>query len=215
MFTLLDVPVAGAYHLVMTLAGAIPPALTIVLFTVAVRLLLHPLTRAAVRGEQARAALAPDVRKLQRRYGKDRERLAREISALYRKSGTSMFAGCLPMLLQIPFFLVMFRLFSAETIGGAHNALLDHTLFGSPLGLRWLSAPGDPVFLGLFAALAVAAWCSARLIRRTGAEVPSPLRLLPYGSVLGATVIPLAAGVYLLATTAFATAERAYLRRGV
>ncbi|HEV2779419.1 MAG TPA: membrane protein insertase YidC [Actinophytocola sp.] len=216
MFTLLDVPVAGAHHLVLALAGVLDPAIVIVLITIAVRLALHPLARAAARGERARTALAPQVRELQRKYGKDRERFARELAALHRSAGTSMFAGCLPMLAQLPFFVVLFRLFSAPTIAGAPNALLDRALLGTPLGAHWPAMPADPVFLGLFAALAAVAWCSARIIRRTaGDRVPLAglLRLLPYGSLIGAALIPLAAGLYLLTTTAWGTAERAYLRR--
>jgi YidC/Oxa1 family membrane protein insertase len=103
-------------------------------------------------------------------------------------------------------------LFSATTIGGAPNELLQRTLLGSPLGTHWLAAPGNPLFFVLFAGLAVVAWCSARMISRN-AEVPGLMRMMPYGSIIGAAVIPLAAGVYLLTTTAWATAERAYLRR--
>jgi YidC/Oxa1 family membrane protein insertase len=213
LFAIVDVPVAGAYQLVLALSGVIPPALTIVLFTIAVRLLLHPLARAAVRGEKARAELAPQLKKLQAKYGNNRERLGQEIAKLQRESGTSLFAGCLPMLLQIPFFIVMFRLFSTGTVAGHPNELLARELFGAPLGLHWSAAPADPVFLVLFAALAVVAWCSARLMRQTAAEAPALLRLLPYGSIVAATVLPLAAGVYLVTTTAWATAERAYLRR--
>jgi YidC/Oxa1 family membrane protein insertase len=213
MFGIIDVPVAGAYHLVMALSGLITPALTIVLFTVAVRLLLHPLARAAIRGERARAVLAPKIRELQQKYGKNRERLAREVAKLQQSAGTSMFAGCLPMLIQIPFFIVMFRLFSATTVSGEPNALLSQTLLGTQLGAH---ASATPVFLALFALLTVVAWFSARLARRSITDdTPGAglLRLLPYGSLLGAAVIPLAAGVYLLATTAWATAERAYLRK--
>jgi YidC/Oxa1 family membrane protein insertase len=213
LFTLLDVPVAGAYHLVMLLAGVLDPALIIVLFTVAVRLLLHPLARSAARGERARAALAPKVQELQRKYGKNRERLQRELAALYRDSGTSMFAGCLPLLAQIPFFMVTYRLFSAGTVAGGPNELLASSLLGTPLGTHFAAAAHSPVFFVLFAGLAVVAWCSVRLMKRTATEAPAVLRLLPYGSLIGAAVIPLAAGVYLLTTTAWATAERAYLRR--
>ncbi len=213
MFGIFDVPVAGAYHLVMALSGLITPALTIVLFTIAVRLLLHPLARAAVRGEKARAVLAPKIRELQKKHGKNRERLAQEVAKLQRSAGTSMFAGCLPMLIQIPFFIVMFRLFSTSTVSGHANDLLSHTLFGTQLGAH---AGASPVFLGLFALLAIVAWFSARLMRRSMTEdTPGAgvMRLLPYFSILGAAVIPLAAGVYLLTTTAWATAERAYLRK--
>jgi YidC/Oxa1 family membrane protein insertase len=213
LFAIFDLPVSGAYHLVLGIAGVLNPALAIALFTIGVRLLLHPLARAAARGERERAALAPKVRALQDKHGKNRERLARELTALHRAEGTSMFAGCLPMLVQLPFFIVMYRLFSVAVVAGQPNALLARTLFGTPLGAR---AALSPVFFVLVAALAVVAWCSVRLMRRTAApEVPGAklMRLLPYGSVLAATFIPLAAGIYLLATTAWATAERAYLRR--
>jgi len=206
LFGVFDVPVAGAYHVVLGIAGAMNPALAIVLFTIMVRLALHPLARAAARGERRRAELAPKIRALQEKYGKNRERLARELAALQREEGASMFAGCLPMLVQLPFFFVMYRLFSATTVAGEPNGLLARTIFGSPLGMH---AAVTPVFAVLVVALAVVAWWSTRL---TKAEVPALVRVLPYGSVLAALVIPLAAGIYLLATTAWATAERAYLR---
>lgn len=210
MFAVFDVPVAGAYHVVLLVAGVLHPALAIVLFTIAVRLLLHPLARAAARGERERAALAPKIRALQDKYGSNRERLGRELAALHQKEGAALFAGCLPMLVQIPFFIVMYRLFSTGTVAGGANDLLARTLFGTQLAAH---ASLTPVFLVLIAALAGVAWCSTRLTR----DVPGPavLRLLPYGSVLAALVIPLASGIYLLTTTAWATAERAYLRRVV
>jgi YidC/Oxa1 family membrane protein insertase len=213
MFGIFDAPVDGAYHLAMALSGLITPALTIVVSTVVVRLMLHPLARAAVRGERTRAALAPRISELRTRYGKNRERLAEEITELQRSTGTSMFAGCLPLLVQIPFFIVMFRLFNTTTVAGHPNALLTETLFGTPLGAHVSAAP---VFLALFAMLAVVAWFSARLARRTispGTPGARLVPLLPYGSLLGAAVLPLAAGLYLLTTTAWATAERAYLRK--
>jgi len=213
MFGIFDVPVAGAYHLVMALSGLITPVLTIVGVTIAVRLMLHPLARAAVRGEKSRAVLAPKIRELRKKYGKNRERLAQEIAKLQQSAGTSMFAGCLPLLIQIPFFIVMFRLFSTTTVSGHPNGLLSQTLFGTQLGAH---ASATPVFLALFALLAVVAWFSARLARRSlTPDTPGAglIRFFPYFSILGATVIPLAAGLYLVTTTAWATAERAYLRK--
>jgi YidC/Oxa1 family membrane protein insertase len=180
-----------------------------------VRLLLHPLARAAVRGEKARAALAPDVQKLRKRYARDPQRLQRETLELYRRSGTSMFAGCLPMLAQMPFFTVLFRLSTADTVNGAPNDLLGHTLFGAPLGGHfWTSF--SPVFFGLFAAMAVVAWFSARLQSRLATtQAPAFLKFLPYGTVAAATVVPLAAGLYLFTSTAWTVAERTLLHRSI
>jgi YidC/Oxa1 family membrane protein insertase len=209
MFGFLDVPAAGAYHLVSWIAGATGVALAIALFTVGVRLMLHPLARMAVRGEKARAALVPQAGKLREKHKRDPEKLRKELVALYQGSGTSMFAGVLPMLLQIPFFMVMYRLFSSSTINSVPNDLLHTTLFGSPLGGHFFDT-GSVAFIALFAALAVVGYFSARAMPP---ESPRLLRLLPFGTSLAAAVLPLAAGIYLFTTTTWTVVERAYLRR--
>jgi YidC/Oxa1 family membrane protein insertase len=223
MYGFLDVPVAGAYHLIHWLlaatafTGPLSTALAIVLFTLSVRLLLHPFARSAARGERARAALMPEIKALQAKHGRDRERLAAEMTQLQQESGTSMFVGCLPMLAQLPFFMVMYRLFTTATVGGEPNSLLGATLLGTPLGAHGLA--GSPLVFVIAAGLAVVAWFSVRWQHRhrdATAEVPGAklLRLLPYGTVLATLVVPQAAGIYLLTTTAWSAAERALLRRG-
>jgi YidC/Oxa1 family membrane protein insertase len=224
MFGFLDVPVSGAYHVIHWLiaatafSGPFATALAIVLFTASVRLLLLPLAKSAARGERARAGLMPEIRKLQTKHAGNRERLAAEMTKLQQESGTSMFVGCLPMLAQIPFFTVMYRLFSTSTIGGAPNSLLGATLFGTPLGAHGLA--GAPLVYGIAAGLAVVGWFSMRWQDRhrdpAAPEVPAAklLRLLPFGTVLATLVVPQAAGLYLLTTTAWTATERALLRRG-
>jgi YidC/Oxa1 family membrane protein insertase len=209
MFAFLDVPTEGAYHLVSWLAGATGAAVAIVLFTACVRLLLHPLARSAVRGEKARAVLAPQAARLREKHKRDPEGMQRELVALYQQSGTSIFAGCLPTLLQLPFFMVMYHLFTSATIGGDPNGLLGETLFGAPLGSHFPGS-GSIVFVGLFAVLAVVGFLAGRTMPP---ESPRLLRLLPFGTVLAAGVLPLAAGLYLVTTTTWTFLERRYLRR--
>jgi YidC/Oxa1 family membrane protein insertase len=104
------------------------PALAIVLFTIVVRLALHPFYRAAVRGEKAKAKLAPEIQKLQKKYGKDMMRLSEESQKVYKRNGVSMFAGMLPMLATVPFFMVIYQVVTTP------NPLLEGTLFGISLG---------------------------------------------------------------------------------
>ncbi|PSL56782.1 YidC/Oxa1 family membrane protein insertase [Saccharothrix carnea] len=199
------------------LAAFATPALAIVAFTAAVRLLMHPLSRAAVRGEKARAALAPEVRKLTDKYGKDRVELQEKTLELYRSNGTSMLAGCLPALVQAPFFMVMYRLVTTP------NPLLDGTLLGVPLGTSWFGVwTHTPVFLALFAVLTAVAFATSRWQAAIAAKTGGPqppfarlLRLLPFGTVLIAAVLPLAAGIYLVTTTTWTLLERAFLYRVV
>ncbi len=257
MSVLFGLPVNFAYHLVCWFAAILAPlfgglaaAAAIVAFTMLVRLALLPLSYYAVRGERARSRLLPQVQDLQRRHAKDPERLRRELGALQRAEGTTMFTGCLPLLLQLPFFSVMYRLFLSHSVAGSPNALLSHRLLAAPLGSWWLGGAGPVsaqglVFTVLFALLAVLGAAALRAARRaraaatataTAAAAPKAAtvgpaaqaappagpadravsllsRVVPFGSLVMAAIVPLAAGLYLLTTAAWTLAERAALNR--
>ena len=187
MSGLLGVPEGAAYHLVLILtrlltpvAGGLAAAVAIVAFTVAVRLLIAPLSFRALRGQAALTRIAPQVQALRQRYRKQPERLQRELGALYKHEGASPFGGFLPLLAQWPFLSVMYLLFRSATVHGAANQLLSDGLLGVPLGARWLSGAGllgvhGAVFLTVLALLAALCWLSSRLARRTApAGLPAP-----------------------------------------
>ncbi|MFI1205945.1 YidC/Oxa1 family membrane protein insertase [Streptomyces sp. NPDC020883] len=231
VFDILGAALARGAQLIEPLFGAAATAAAIVLFTLGVRAALHPLARAAARGEKARAALAPQIAALQRKHGGDRERLQQAMSDLYAKSGSSPLAGCLPSLLQIPVFFVMYHLFS--TGGGT---LLNHTLLGAPLGGTWRRAladggptgPQSLVYLALFALIAAVATWNYRRARAAAAAAPTPaasttapglgalgklMPLLSFGTLITVAVVPLAAGLYLVTSTTWTACERALLHR--
>ena len=245
MLALLGVPVNAAYHLVFAFTSILTPVLgglaavaAIVVFTAAIRLLVTPLSFRALRGQAAQARLAPQVRKLQQRYGRQPERLQRELTALYRREGTSVFAGFGPLLAQLPVFSVLYLLFRSPNVAGGPNRLLSRDLFGVPLGNHWLTgfsalSGQDAVFLGVFAILAVICWLSVRMARRMSAAVTSPAaggaggarsgssgvpaasgalgllgKVLPYVTVVIAAFAPLAAAVYLVVSIGWSVAER-------
>jgi YidC/Oxa1 family membrane protein insertase len=239
MLGILNAPMGVAYHLLFALAhiltplpGGLAAAAAIVIFTIAVRLLLSPLSFTALRGQAGIAALQPRVAELRARYARQPDRLQREVAALYQAQGGTLLAGCLPLLVQLPFFSVLYRVFLSKTVAGRPNALLARRLLGAPLGSHWLTGAGllsahGLVFLGLFALLALACFAVARISRsasRTarpgpgaaepGAGLAGQLgRVLPYVTVVVAAFVPLAAGLYLLTTTAWTAAERAVWRR--
>jgi YidC/Oxa1 family membrane protein insertase len=215
---LFDSAVTGAYTIVSTAAGWLAPvggaATAIVLCTILIRLLLLPLTVAAVRGERARARLAPRVAELRRRHAERPQRLSTELAALYRAERVSPFAGYLPMLVQAPFFVVIYRLFVSPRLGGHANVLLAHGLSG-----RLFTGGPLSTFLPLLIALAGLAWWNVRRGRRSAARTGGPappriLMLLPFGTLVSACVLPLAAVCYLVTTTAWTAVENAVLRRG-
>jgi YidC/Oxa1 family membrane protein insertase len=228
MTSFLGVPVDAAYHLVCALTGLLAPVLGglaaaagIISFTMAVRVLIAPLSFRALRAQAAQARLAPQLLALRQRYGKQPERFQRELTALYQREGTSLLAGIWPILAQWPFLSVMYLLFRSPRLAGGANQLLTHSLLGVPLGAHWLSGAAlgahGAVFLGVLAVLAGLCWLSARIARRmapapAAARTPGAQRListvLPYATVVFAAFLPLAAGLYLVTTVAWSTGER-------
>jgi YidC/Oxa1 family membrane protein insertase len=235
MLGFLSAPIGVAYHVVVSLAqlltplaGSLATAAAIVAFTVAVRLLLSPLSYHAFRGQAGLSALQPRVAELRKRYASQPERLQRELAALYQAEGGTMLAGCLPLLLQVPFFSIMYRLFLSKTVNGRGNWLLTRDLLTTPLGSHWLTGAGPAsaqglLFLVLFALLAGVGFLTTRATRAAGPAVaaaapgqPAGLgllsRVVPYTTVVIAAFVPLAAGIYLLTTTSWTAAERAFFR---
>ncbi|MGX1542867.1 YidC/Oxa1 family membrane protein insertase [Streptomyces adustus] len=234
-------------HLVEQLADLLDPlfhasaaAAAIVLFTALVRLLVHPLSRAAARGGRARAALQPRIAELRRRHAKNPEKLQQAVLELHAEEKVSPLSGCLPSLLQLPAFFLLYHLFSNRTIGGAPNDLLTHRLFAAPLGGRWADALADGgmfgaagfVYLGLFAVVAAVATFNYRRTKRTsavaagagdgggtGEQLPglgAVGRVMPFMSFLTlftVAVMPLAAALYVVTSAAWSAVERAALYR--
>lgn len=168
--------VTGLSVLLVPVLGGLGPAAAIVVFTAAVRLCLYPLNRAQMSAQlasqKARAALAPAVQKLQRKYKHDPLRVQRETLELYRANGVKLAPGVGLSLVQVPVFLVVFRLFESPMVGGHHNGLLSDRLFGVGLGSHLREAFSGPsvlpghvaVFAVLLAALAaLATWSSRRM----------------------------------------------------
>jgi YidC/Oxa1 family membrane protein insertase len=83
---------------------------SIIGMTVVVRLLILPLTFKGVRGMQEMQRLAPEMQRLKERYGDDKNRQNQEIMKLYQEHQVNPLSSCLPLLLQIPFFLALFYL---------------------------------------------------------------------------------------------------------
>jgi YidC/Oxa1 family membrane protein insertase len=72
--------------------------------------------------------IQPKVKELQKKYGHDREKLAQETMALYRESGTNPFASCLPLLVQSPIFIALFRLLDQAAKHDKSNGFLTTDL---------------------------------------------------------------------------------------
>lgn len=115
-FTFISEPFAKFLFVLMNLFHSLTGswALSIVLLTVSLRLMLYPLnawsTKSMVRMQQ----IGPEVTALQEKYKKDPKKAQIEIMNLYRERGINPASGCLPLLIQMPFLIGMFDLLKSS-----------------------------------------------------------------------------------------------------
>jgi YidC/Oxa1 family membrane protein insertase len=84
-------------------------ALSIVLLTIGMRLVLFPVFVKQIRNQRAMQKVQPKMKELQAKYKNDKEQLNKEMMALWKEAGANPFSGCLPLLLQIPIFISLFH----------------------------------------------------------------------------------------------------------
>jgi YidC/Oxa1 family membrane protein insertase len=123
-------------------AGGITWALSIAFLVVTVRLLLFPLFVKQVKSQRAMQEIQPEIQKLRKQYGADRQGFSQAMMALQKERGVNPLAGCLPILPQIPVFLSLFHVLrrlrpGAPGLYSWDDQLTDQAaraeLFGAPI----------------------------------------------------------------------------------
>jgi len=89
---------------------------SIIGLTVVVRAAILPLTFRQVRSMQALQRLQPEMKRIQERYKDDKQRQQQEMMKFYQEHGDNPLASCLPLLLQLPFFLSLFYPLRSSTL---------------------------------------------------------------------------------------------------
>src|SRR3954447_19958783 len=115
--------------------------LSIIGLTVLIRAALIPLFVKQIKSSRNMQLLQPKVKELQKKYGHDRERLTQETMALYKETGTNPFSSCLPLIVQMPIFLSLFRLIDNASKGNVKGVLTQEqvhqlqnaTIFGAKI----------------------------------------------------------------------------------
>jgi len=83
----------------------------VIVLTVIIRLILFPTSIRAIKSQKALSRLQPKLKEIQKKHKNDREKLAKATMELYQKEKVSPFSGCLPLLLQLPILIALYRVF--------------------------------------------------------------------------------------------------------
>jgi YidC/Oxa1 family membrane protein insertase len=92
--------------------------LAIIVLTLIVRMLLHPLTKKQMTSMQKMQKLQPRIKMLQEKFKDDKETLNREMMALYKENKVNPAAGCLPLLVQLPVFILLYQVLTNYDFSG-------------------------------------------------------------------------------------------------
>ena len=109
MFDAIAGALAFFYDLWPSYGGAIA------LLTLVIMLVLSPLSIKSTRSMIKMQRVQPELKRLQAQYKGDREALNREMMAFYQANNINPFSSCLPMLLQMPVFIILYRILSGLT----------------------------------------------------------------------------------------------------
>jgi YidC/Oxa1 family membrane protein insertase len=145
-------------------------ALSVMFLVFTLRAILYKPFVRQIRTTRQMQELQPQIKALQKKYGKDRQRMALEMQKLQREHGFNPILGCLPMLAQIPVFLGLYHVLRSfnRTVGGFGQPklsvelnratgnyvfsptdvghFLDANLFGAPLGATMIQKTGLGAF---------------------------------------------------------------------
>ncbi|MGH2773906.1 MAG: membrane protein insertase YidC [Actinomycetota bacterium] len=83
--------------------------IAIILLTIAVRILLLPLSIKQTKSMREMQVIQPEVKKIQQKHKNDRQKLNEETMKLYKEHGVNPFGGCLPLLMQMPLFIGLYQ----------------------------------------------------------------------------------------------------------
>ena len=129
--------------------------LTIILLTVLVRIAMIPLLQTQYRSMAEMQVIQPLIKELQAKYKEDPQEQQKQTMKLYQEHGVNPFGGCLPVILQMPVFLVLWRVFSNYEFGQGFLWLRDLSLpdafyilpvlyLGTSMLQLWLSTRANP-----------------------------------------------------------------------
>ena len=107
LFELITVPLGYIIEMIYNLVQNY--GLSIIIFTIIVKMLLIPLNIKSQKAMKKQQKIQPILAELQKKYANDQQKLQTEMMKLYKENDVSMMGGCLPLLIQFPLLIGLYR----------------------------------------------------------------------------------------------------------
>jgi YidC/Oxa1 family membrane protein insertase len=197
---------------------------SIIALTVCVRAVLIPLTLKQFRSMQGLQRLAPEIKELQAKYKDDKQRLNQEMMKFYQEHKVNPLASCLPLALQLPFFISLFYMLRHDLLhdicpvvaatGAKHCGDVPAAGF---LFIPDLTAPATGAVLVVLLILYIGTQLISSLITMVGADKTQRNIMLALPIVFATFVVTFPAGlvVYWITTNAWTIVQQWIVKRHI
>jgi YidC/Oxa1 family membrane protein insertase len=182
----------------------------IILLTFSVRLFILPLTFKGVKSMQRLQQLQPEIKKIQERYKDDRQRMNQEVMAFYQREKVNPLGSCLPLLLQLPFFIALFSLLNSDSF---QRDIANNPGFYAIDDLA--AKVTEPVLLGVLIVLYVGTQLAASLVTALSADPTQRRIMLALPFVFAIFIVNFPAGliVYWITTNVWTIGQQLLVKK--
>lgn len=179
--------------------------IAIVLLTVLVKLVLYPLSVKQMASMESMRKLQPKIKELQEKYKEDKEKLNMEQMRLYQENKVNPFGGCLPLLVQMPVWIALYR-----------TLLSSFELYREPLLPFWITdlTAHDPYYI-LPLAMGVTMFITQKMQPAMGDPTQAKVMLYFMPILFTFMMLSLPAGLtlYIFTNNLLSIAQQKYLQR--
>jgi YidC/Oxa1 family membrane protein insertase len=127
-------------NLVIFLYNIVPGqdlGVAIILLTIIIKLVLYPLSRQSLKSQKSLQDLQPKIEEIKAKHKDDKEKMSRAMMDLYKTNKVNPFSSCLPLLIQLPFLIAVFRVFQNGFDGGQLDLL--YSFIHKPEAINYIS----------------------------------------------------------------------------
>lgn len=177
---------------------------SIVFLTIVVRIVLFPLQYKSSKSMKAMAAIQPKINALKEKYADDKEALNRETMTLMKDSKVNPLGGCLPLLIQFPILIALYRVF--------YSAI---ELYGAPF-MGWVTdlSIKDPYYV-LPVLMGVSMFVQTKVSPKVGTDPNQQKIMMAMPVVFTFLMLNLPAGLnlYIFVSTIFGVAQQVWMNK--
>lgn len=214
-FTLFYQPIFNLLIFLYTLIPLHDLGVSIILLTLIIRIILYPLSRKAIKSQKDLQTIQPEIEKIKEKHKDDKEKMGPELMALYKEKNINPFSSCLPILLQLPVLIAIYRVFfnilsNGEGMGALYSIVPDPGVINT-IAFGFINFVDKSIWLALLAGGAQFWQSKMMMAKKQGTSNPMAsqmMYMMPVITVVIGANFPAGLTFYWLVNTLFSVGQQ-------